>query len=434
MSNMRPFQIILLAVFGLSALIGLVLFAAYGGGSSGKNAVGKVTIWGTLPQDAMDQGISAITQKDKNFKSVTYKQVPAATFDAALAEALAASVGPDLIIITQEQLLTEVPKIATVPFTSITQRNFINTYVPESSLFLGSAGIYGIPFVIDPLVLYYNQATLSSAAIALPPSTWEAVLGVTGRLTKQTSSQTITKSAIALGQYRNITNARAILSLLLLQAGNPITHQGDLGFAASLVQGATRSFGATPAESAVNFYTQFANPTKTTYSWNASLPESRKSFLAGDTAMYLGFASERQKLADANPHLSFDMAPAPQAASATQRISYGNLYAFAFPKASVNSSGAYKVAIALSDSSVLVPVSTLLSMAPAKRALLTPPADDPYAAVYYPEALSAAGWLSPSLMTTDRIFTDMIDAITTGRQDVEEALLSAEQSLNAALR
>ena len=73
-------------------------------------------------------------------------------------------------------------------------------------------------------------------------------------------------------------------------------------------------------------------------------------------------------------------------------------------------------------------------MAPARRADLTPAADDPYQAVFYPEALVAKGWLSPAPSDTDAIFSAMISNVITGRKTIGDAVSTAAQALSAALR
>ena len=155
-------------------------------------------------------------------------------------------------------------------------------------------------------------------------------------MNQQTSAQTVTKSLIALGTYENIENARAILSLLFMQAGYKMSERSESGYRSDLMDVRSGMLGASPAESALNFYTEFANPTKTVYSWNRSLPNNRQAFLAGDVALYLGFASERAGLAEANPNLDFDMATTPNPGTATTRMTYGKAYAFAIPRASKN--------------------------------------------------------------------------------------------------
>lgn len=432
--SLRPFQIIIMVVFAVVAILGLFLFANFQGFNSGVAQVGSVTIWGTLPQESMENALNAYKQNHQEYGRVNYVVRQAATFDADLAEAIASGQGPDLVLITQEDLISAENKLSVVPYSSISERTFRDSYLPINELFLTAGGTYGIPFVVDPLVLFYNRPVLASAGAARPPATWEAVTGLAAAVNRLTETQTITRSLIALGTYENVENARGILSLLFLQAGYGISERTESGPRATLTDAKTQTFGTSPAESALNFYTEFANPTKTVYSWNRSLPSSRQAFVAGDLGLYLGYASERRALAEANPNLDFDMAPAPSPGTATTRMAYGRAYAFAIPRASQNPDGAYRVAMGLSGKDILPLFARELGMAPAKRELLAPGQDDIYEPIYFPEALVARGWLSPAPADTDRIFATMVGNVISGREGVRDALHTADEAIDAAFR
>ena len=434
MTNLRPFQVIIMGIFGFVALAGIVLFANFKGFSSGVAPVGNVAIWGTLPQDAMLAGLNDFRQAHQEYSTVTYTQRPQETFDADLAEAIAAGRGPDLVILTQEDLAAAEAKLALIPSSVISERDFRDAYLPISELYLVQGGTYGIPFLVDPLVLYYNRPILASSGAVQPPPTWEAVTGLAASVNRQTDAQAVIQSLIALGTYDNVENARGILSLLFLQAGYSITGRSETGIRSTLSDATNQAFGTTAAESALNSYTEFANPTKTVYSWNRSLPNSRQAFLAGDLALYLGFASERQGIAMANPNLDFDMAPAPVPATATTRVTYGRAYAFAVPRASANGEGALRVAMTLSDGNSSAIFARALGMAPANRAVLVPAQGDLYEPVFYREALVARGWLSPAPSDTDRIFATMVGNVSSGKEAVPAAITTAGQSLNAAFK
>ena len=431
--SMKTFQIVILAIFGFLALLGLVLFANFGGFGSSSTNVGTVTIWGTLPQSSMDTILNGLRNGNQDYSGVSYVQKDESTFDADLAEALASGTGPDLILISQEEFRTEQNKLSVVPYSTISQNTFIKDYLSIEDLFLAADGTYGVPFAVDPLVLYYNRSALEQAGIPNPPTTWEAVTSMTPQMT-QASGGNVTKSVVPFGAYENVENARAIVSLLLLQAGNPISSVDSTGnLRAQLTTTDAANSAVTPAQSAMNFYTQFADPVKNVYTWNRALPSARQSFLAGTLAFYPGFASELPGIAAANPNLDFDMAAIPQPQTASQQLTFGKAYAFAVPKASKNALGAEKTAFALAGPSLAQTVAHTLFMAPALRSELTPAADDRYAPVYYPQALIAKGWLSPSPAVTDGIFSTMMSNITSGRMTTGQALNTANQAINAAL-
>jgi ABC-type glycerol-3-phosphate transport system substrate-binding protein len=433
MSHMRPFQIIVISLFAVLALGGLALFASFKGFSGGK-PVGSVTIWGTLPTGAVQAALDDLRRTHTEFSGIIYQEHNAASFDAELSEALASGNGPDIVITNQERLLAEAGKLAVIPFATISERTYRDTYLPINEIFLTSTGTYVIPLAVDPLVLYYNRPTLSAANVPQVPTTWEGVVGLASRLTRKSDAGVISKSAIPFGTYENIPNARAIVSLLFLQSGSAVSARTSGGLRSTL-QGAgeTTNDGSSPAESAMNFYTQFADPAKIVYSWNRSLTDARHAFIAGDAAFYVGFASERGLIAAANPNLDFDIAPIPQPQTAAGRANYAIAYGFAITKASRNPSGAFRTASALASQTEAPFIYKSLGMAPAIRSLLSAPANDISAPIVYPSALIAKGWLSPAPGITDRIFAGMINSIINGSMSVHDALTTADESLTAAL-
>jgi len=428
---MKTFQVVVLAIFGIGALIGLVVFATSKGVGGGGDAVGPVVIWGLLPQTAGEVSISELALVDKRFAEVSYVEKPVATFGTDLAQAIAEGTGPDLVIITQEQFLSERAKLEIIPYASMPERTYIDSYVPMAELLLTDTGTYGLPLTVDPLVMYYNRQSLSDAGVASPPTSWEAVNGLAQTLTNATPTGAIVKSVIPFGDYANVTNGRAILSTLFFQAGIPIT-ESALGETRAALLGQTEETGEIAA-AALDFYTQFADPAKTVYTWNRAVRNSRDTFLAGDLVFYPGFASERPTLSAANPNLDFDMATFPQPSTATARTTYGLLYFAAIPRASFNIVGATEVAFALSSPTQSSYLAALSSMAPALRSSLRPAADDRYATIFFQEVLRARGWLSPSVSVTDGIFAGMIGNVTSGRRSILESLRSADQSLDVAL-
>lgn len=431
MQELKPFQVIIMAVFGVVALIGLFMFATFKGFNSGVTPAGPVIVWGTLPEREMQDTIISLRPTHGELQEVSYYEYPTDTFERDLADAIASGEGPDMVIITQEQLIGMEDKIQLIENQSTSVRVFRDTYLPEAELFLFGKGAYGIPFVIDPLVLYYNRAQVTAAGAVAPPSTWEAVAGLSPALTQLDQSGGIRRSGIAFGTYENVENARAIISLLFMQAGYTLSERMSEGTRATLVsQGA----GVQPAAAAANYYLQFANPAKTSYAWNRSFPSARQAFLAGDVSLYPGFASEEPIISAGNPNLDYDMAPIPQPGVTQTRITYGRLYAFALPKASRNPAGALRVAAALTMNDSLPLFARRLSMAPAQRALLIPEQGSVFEPVYYPQALLARGWLSPSPSDTDVLFATMVSSITSGRQEAVSAITSLDSAITAGLR
>lgn len=428
------FQGILFGIFGLGALIGLFVFSTYTNTGSSKSTVGTVLIWGTLPKDEIHAVLTVAAQTNTSLKDVSYVQKDPSTLPSDLAAAIATGAAPDLVLASQENLHTLAKFIAPISPSTLSASTFVDTFVEEGGLFAApSGGYYGIPFLVDPLVLFSNQSILSSDAIANPPATWDALMGLVPKVAQLTPSQQITRGLIALGTYDNVHDARGILSALFLQAGVPLSGYSSGG---SLVAdlGETGSNSVPPGQSVVGFYTQFADPSKVSYTWNASLPDSQQMFLAGNLALYLGYASEAQYLQSANPNLNFEVTPLPQPATAPTKITYGLVYAFMIPRGAKNPAGAYQAASLLTGSSAQSAAALATGLAPAVRSDLASAPANPIAAVAYAEALYAEGWLSPAPADTNRVFSGMINDVISGRSTLDTALVSAASALSSLLQ
>ncbi len=438
------FQIILLVVFGAFAIVGILVFAlAVGGGAS--STIGPVKIWGTLDQTAITAVIRQAAEKDASLSQVSYEQKDSATYEQLLTNALASGTGPDLFLIRQEYAAKNAGKAAIIQFSALSQSQFENTFIGASSPFVGQGGILGIPIVADPLVLYWNKDMLASAGFSQPPQYWDQLMGIAQKVSKKSDTGGIVKSAVAFGEYQNVDNAKDILAILILQAGGSITaHDGAGRLIPALV---SKVAGVTqPTESALRFYTEFADPSKDDYSWNRSLPKSQKAFAAGDVALYVGYASEESLIERSNPNLNFAMAPLPQIRSKPNSMTTARVYALAASKAGKNPSAALQVAFLLGATGISRDLSTALGLPSARldvsQGALPNPGSIAFTGlgvamgrdeVVTSSAIAARSWIDPDPEATAEIFRGMIESVASGAQLVAQAVQRADQQLGNTL-
>ena len=427
------FQSILIGVFGVGALVGLFVFATYTSNNSGDNTIGTVVIWGTLPESDMKSMLTTMMQTNTELKSVSYVQKERSNLSAELATAIATDSAPDLVLASQEELRSLARFISAIPFETLPANTFQNTFVDGAGVFSAPGGYYGMPFLVDPMVLFWNRSILSSNGVAKPPANWEALTGLVPNIAVLTPNKQITRGLIALGTYDNVHNARGILSSLFLQTGVPLSSYSANGVLSANL-GVSASNGVPRGQAVLGFYTQFADPSKVSYTWNASLPDSQQKFLVGDLAFYLGYVSETRYLRSANPNLDFSVAVLPQPATASIKRAYGLIYALMIPRGAKNPSGAYQTAVLLASSEQQPVSASYTGLAPANLNVLANTPTDPVAVVAYAEALYTKGWLSPSPADTDNVFSGMINNVTSGRLTIEAALGFAERALSALLQ
>ncbi len=428
---MSKFQIALLCLFGFFIFLAVVLFAFYRGGSGQNNGV-AITLWGDLPAEEVNLFLNE-TQAARAGLDIRYTEKSAQSLGAEFTEALATGAGPDLILTTPDRLWRERAKLMPIPYQSIGQNDFQQTFIEEGELFLSNEGIYGLPLSVDPMVLYYNRDSLTTAGQANPIAYWDELYAASSKLNRRDAAGNLTHSAIALGEARNIPHFKDILSLLMLQAGTPITTVRNGTELASFLN-AQFELPVSPGESALDFYTQFSNPSRAYYSWNRTMPSAETRFTSGDAAYYLGFASELTTLRNKNPNLNWNLAPVPQSRVAGRSVTFGRLYAVSLSRGSKNSSAALQAALWLVSKDAALKLSQTLGLPPARRDLLSLPQTTTSESVFYTAALQSRGWLDPDALGTGTVFRDMVESVTSGRARTNEALSSANSALEALIK
>jgi ABC-type glycerol-3-phosphate transport system substrate-binding protein len=426
---MSKFQIILLGIFGLFIVVAVAVFALYRG-SSGSNVA--ISVWGDISAYDFNLLLNTSALNQDQSTVISYTEKSAESIDRDFTEALAQGGGPDLIIITQDRLWKEKSKLIIIPFGNISERDFKSTFIEEGELFLTTEGIYALPLSIDPLVLYYNRDLLSSAGQAQPLQYWDEIFAIALKLSKTDQAGNLVSSTMALGEARNIPRAKDIFTLLMLQAGTPIT---------SLVNGELRSqvsnsfnLPILPSEAALDFYTQFSNPTKVFYSWNRSLIDAQTHFTSGDSAYYIGFASEYRTLLNKNPTLNFGVSLVPQSRVSGKTITVGNMRGIAISRGTRNPSAALALATRLISRETSAALSEIMALPPARRDLLTNKPVDAIFSVFYDAALQSRGWLDPDTLATGAIFREAIESVTSGRARTIEAVNKMNREVEALIK
>lgn len=419
---MNSFQTIVLGIFGFFIIAGLIVIATVKANDSNSTAT-TITLWGSVSSEYMGEVI------EKNFDPdvlvVQYSEFPQGALDGQLIEALASGYGPDALVLPAEFIMRHRDKLVPVPYTSLTERQFRDSYIQGAEIFLGSTGAYALPFSVDPLVMYYNRDILDSAGIVAAPRFWDEFLTLGGKLTRRDAIGNISRSAVALGEFRNITNAKEIIAALLLQSGNPII---------GLEEGRLVSKLESNSASVIDFYTEFANPLKPSYSWNRAQKPSLEAFTSAQLAMYFGFGSELKTIRQKNPNLNFDVAAFPNPRGSELPLTYGKISGIAVLRSSRNPSAALSVAYTLASPRAIATYKELSGEPPVRRDLLSARPTDAYSGILFDGALRSRSFLDPNPSATTPIFQTMIESITSGKLRSNDALGDASSKLQVLIR
>ena len=372
------------------------------------------------------------TNTYSSLAGVSYVQKDPLTFDSTLTSALAAGNGPDLFLMTQDQALEDTGEVVVFPYTDISVTQYQNAFVQGADAFLVPSGIVALPIAADPLVLYWNKDMLATAGYSEPPKYWDQIFDMATKLTQRDDAGNIQKSAIALGEYRNIDDAKDILAALILQAGGTITAFDSTGKLSSALSKAGINNSEPAAETALRFYTEFADPSKSDYSWNGSLPEASQDFAQGNLALYIGYASEETLLKKENPNLNFAVAALPQVRNATHSVDVARVYGLAVTRTSKNIGGAKTVAETLAVTANSLAYANAFNLSSARRDVLAMQSTGD-TSLFNAATIMSYSWTDPEPEKTGSLFQAMIDNTTSGSMLIGDAVGRADAQMTQVI-
>lgn len=324
-----------LALFLVAGLFLFLGFGCKGLSQTEKQSTTPVTLEYWTVFDDVDALRAAVTNFNVTHPQiiVNIRQIRETELYSRLVEALAEDRGPDIISIKNRWLKTYQSKLATMPasvndttvvvkksqFSSETvvstvPRAMITTLgldreyvkVVKEDVVVNNQ-IYGLPLSLDTMAVYYNKDILDRSGVPEPPKTWEEFQAAVKKINKyDKATNKITQSGTALGTGSNVTGADDILYALFRQSG--VTFSAKSGQALfNLVEGGRDD--ETPAMSVINFYTDYANSTRDTYSWNSGMGNALDQFVNGSVGFYFGYSYNYAQIKARAPQLNFGVLP-----------------------------------------------------------------------------------------------------------------------------
>ncbi len=441
----QNFQYIVMGVFGIFIFLAVLLFSGAiklpGDTPSTPPLTNKaLMIWGTLPREAVTDVISDFAQT--NQMTLNYQEKNVESIDREISEAIAAQQGPDIVLAPHELLIKHESKFAHIPYTTFPDRSYRDLYIDESRLFLYPDGILAFPVLIDPMIFYFNRVSYNNVALLDPPKTWQEVSNNVLKLNRKTGTETILESGLPIGIFSNVRHAKDIIALLLLQTGNPIvstpmdTNATTTEYTSTLLDPAPGT--NVPALSyVIQFFTQFTDPLKNSYSWNRAMPEALDAFASEQAAQYIGFGSEIPQIAQINPTINFDVATIPQAEGLRSKKTFGRMYGLAVVKASREQFAAFQTVLLMKDSDfsgkLLNSTQALYPIAPVRKDLLTTVPPTKWGPIVYGSAIIATAWLDVNYVDTNAIFANLITQVNRNTSDIQNAMDEAHALMNDLL-
>ncbi len=434
-------------VYVLGVSVGLLVFLTavlvlrgFGTGNNAPETRAEIIFWGVFDDPrVMRLALDRFQSLHPSIK-VDYKLFSYATYERDVIEALASGRGPDVWMIHHTWLPKHKAKLAPMPDRALgadgplmTQREFQEAFVDVAQKDLLSEGkIYSLPIYVDSLALYWNRDLFNAAGIENPPRTWEEFNQAVEKLTTRDDRQNIVRAGAAIGSARNINRSTDILSALMLQSGVQMTD----------VDGTEATFSRSVnnqavGEVALQYYTDFTNPGKVTYTWNDSQHYSVDAFVEGRAAMMFNYAHQIDAVRARAPRLNIAIAPIPQHAQQLARQdvrTYANYWTPVVSAASPFIDQAWELVDFLASEEGATLYLAESRRPAALRSIIARQKTDPDLGVFADQALTAQSWFQADAGAIETIFAEMIDSVNFGRSSAREALRNAEARVSVLIQ
>jgi multiple sugar transport system substrate-binding protein len=419
----------LLILGGAGALVLLLIIAVLVGRKGGGSAA-TLSVWGVFDKSDAYEEIFRDFKRQTGI-SVTYVEKDITTYENELVNALAAGQGPDVFMINNAWLGKHFDKLFPAPTTLINPASVRELY-PDvvSEDFVAAGQVWALPLFIDTLALFYNRQLFNQAGIAFPPKTWEELREIVPELTHITKEGIIEQSAIALGTAFNINRASDILAALMLQIGTPIVDRERLE---AVFHRAGSGEISSPGKMALEFYLQFADPSRRYYTWNSEQHYSIDAFSEGTLAMMLSYAFQIPTIRAKGPFLDFGISPLPQPEGRRDRLDYANYWGFAVSKQSRNKAASWQLIAFMTDFKNAQSYLSKTGRPPARKDLIQRVLGEPVLGVFAKQALTARSWFQADNTANENIFLGAIESVRRGEVSSETAISRAADQMNLLL-
>ena len=421
--------------FGLTFLVlclgGFVPFCK----SSGSK-IKKMTVWGVFDnRTVLETGLNEFVNLHGGLE-ITYKKIPVDEYEKELVNELAAGRGPDVVYIQNAWLPKYEDKLQPISDEVISivdlRREFPDVVETD---FAPDGDIYALPLYLDTLALYYNKDVFNSAGLTRPPKTWEEFQDYVKKISRIDATGEILRSAAAMGTARNINRSTDILNLLMLQAGAKMVNRDDEIATFGNIRFIEGAGDINPGLEALTFYTDFANPLKSVYTWNDDQDYSIDAFYAGKTAMMINYSHHIQTLHDKSPSLNFGIAPIPQPKNQSKLVNYPNYWGLAVTKkAGKTSELAFEFVRFMTNQANSQIYAQLTEKPVARRDLVEWQRTDPELGVFSLQGLTAISWWQKDNLIIEQIFANMIESVIKDGNAPAKALSDAEEQVSVLMQ
>lgn len=406
----------------------------------------KLEIWGLFDSTDAFSGVIADYAKINSNVQIAYSKKEYAGYEDLIVNSMAESGGPDIFLINSKWIDKYSKKIIPMPDgnppaneiavpagkfgVNELKRDFADVVNADV---LADGQIYGLPLSVDTLALYYNKTDFNNAGIPQPPENWTEFKDDVAKLRKMDEKGTILNAGAALGTGSNINRSMDILMLLMLQSGAQMAsaNRSQATFSQSVKSGG-QSYS--PGIDALKFYTDFANPASSVYTWNSKMDYSIDAFTQKKSSMIFGYSYLKDEILKKQPNLDFEITKIPQIEGSPLEVNFANYWVFTVSRFSQNSGAAWDFVKFLTSKIEAEKYLRATGNPTARKDLINSQLDDSEISAFVSQILTAKSWYQKDSIQTENIFVNMIDDVVLGRRSIEDSIKYAEDRVTQTMK
>jgi len=445
----------IITLFLLAAFLVTSGFGCKGADQATQDAMKPITLvyWRVFDDVDAFQDIITKYKALHPYINIEYRKLRYEEYETELLNALAEDRGPDILslhntwLVKYQSRLTPLPATITLPYpvmkgvikqevvpelrttNSLTLKELRDNFVDAVArdVVLDDGKIYGLPLSIDTLAMYYNRDLFNNAGISQAPAYWnKEFLQDIKKLTRLNEDKDIVQAGAALGGGSNVNRFSDILAVLMLQNGAVIMNDsGRVVF--NIVPEAMENSGYNPGLEALRFYTDFANPTKESYAWNAALPNSLDMFISGNLAVMFSYAYDLPTIRARAPKLNFSVAKLPQIeGNPPTNINFANYWVEAVSKKSEHPNEAWDFIQFMTKAEQAKSYLEKAKKPTALRVLVSEQKSDGELGVFADQVLTAKSWYKGNnVKAAEDAVREMIEAALSGVSQLQNIIDNA---------
>ncbi len=376
---MRPFKKLLDSAAKLLC-VALLLSTVGAGCTQGPDAATaaaskkvEINVWGVIDDEAAYDAIFKDYRALHPNVTINFRRFTLEEYEDQLLNAMAEDRGPDIFMIHNTWVGKYMPKILPMPLQTKTalesiqgtlKKELVWTLVTQPTVsirqfkldypdaVLGDmlrtvnvstnpdkkdmqTRVVGIPLSVDTLAMYANKDLLNAAGISTVPQNWDDFQTAVKKLVKLDDQGNILQAGAGLGLGSNVERASDIIIDLMMQNGAEMSTADGTPTFTQIPAKLQGQRDVPPAEQALQFYTDFANPSKDVYTWNAKMPNSLNAFIQGKSAFFFGYGYDLPAIRTGAPQLNLGISQMPQI-TGNPVVNYANYWAYTVSKKTKN--------------------------------------------------------------------------------------------------